>query len=183
MRLSKSSRNDVIINRQSNEFRSLSFNKLSSTVTNTGQMVINGQIGVSLGIAITDYSPRIAGGLHSGDLAAQQAQSDAKAAYTTAAALTTTRGLTGLDLGGMILGAGVYEFSSSAQLSGILTLDGGGKSSSRFVFKISPTLTTAPAATDVLTAGAKPCNIFWKVGSLHNLGRGTLFVGYVIALA
>ena len=156
----------------------------ASTVTNTGQTVVNGQIGVSLGTAITGYPPRIAGGLHSADLAAQQAQSDAKAAYTTAAALTNTPGLTGLDLGGMILGAGV-AFMCSLLLpnSGILTLDGGGKSSSRFVFKISSTLTTAPAATDVLTTGAKPCNIFWQVGSLDTLGRGTLFVGYVIALA
>lgn len=64
----------------------------ASTVTNTGRTVVNGQIGISPGTAITGNPPRIAGGLHSADLAAQQAQSDAKAAYTTAAALTASPG-------------------------------------------------------------------------------------------
>src|ERR1700693_3029584 len=45
---------------------------------------------------------------------------------TQPAATTPTADLTGQDLGAMTLNPGVYSFSSSAQLTGVLTLSGDG---------------------------------------------------------
>ena len=155
----------------------------ASTVTSTGLTVIKGLLGVFPGTSITGFPPGIAGTQHSADAVAQTAQKDAHAAFTAAAALTTTQDLTGADLGGLTLGAGVYAFSSSVGLTGVLTLDGGGNADSRFIFKIGSTLITGTGASVVLINGAKACNVIWQVGSSATLGTSTSFVGYVIAQA
>ena len=90
--------------------------------------------------------------------------------------------LTGTDLGGRTLSPGAYGFSSSAQLTGQLTLDAHGDPSAQFVFVIGTTLTTATASSVVLVNGASPCNVFWKVGSSATLGTSTAFAGNVLAL-
>ena len=64
-----------------------------STVTNTGPSVINGNVGVSPGSAITGIKPpasepgTVNGTVHSADTVAATAQSDESAAYTVAAYL------------------------------------------------------------------------------------------------
>ena len=77
---------------------------------------------------------------------------------------------------------GVYCFSSSAQLTGALTLDAKGDSSAVWVFQMGSTLTTASNSSVVLTNGANACNVFWQVGSSATLGSKTLFVGNIFAL-
>ncbi|MBC8039011.1 MAG: DUF3494 domain-containing protein, partial [Opitutaceae bacterium] len=100
-----------------------------STVTNTGSTLILGGLGVSPGSAITGFLAVDGGpGLFTGTLSqanavATQAHIDIVASYDALAALTFDTDLTGLDLGGLTLTAGVYRFSSSAQLTGTLTLD------------------------------------------------------------
>jgi hypothetical protein len=90
--------------------------------------------------------------------------------------------LTGQDLGGMLLGPGVYHFNTSAQLTGTLTLNGGGNANAIFVFQIGSTLTTASNAIVVAQNGAQAANIFWQVGSSATLGTGTTFIGNILAL-
>src|SRR5680860_129209 len=98
-----------------------------STVTNTGPTVVNGDLGVSPGSAVTGFPPgTVNGTIHAADAVAAQAQSDLTAAYIDAAGRACTVALTGQDLGGMTLTSGVYCFSSSAQLTGTLTLDAQG---------------------------------------------------------
>ena len=78
--------------------------------------------------------------------------------------------MTGRDLGGQTLTAGVYCFSSSAQLTGTLTLNAQGNANAVFIFKMGSTLTTASASSVVLINGGSPGNVFWQVGSSATLG-------------
>lgn len=155
----------------------------ASTVTNTGFTVITGNLGVSPGTAITGFPPGIVTGgqFSDSDPAAIAAQSDAHAAYNTAAGLPLTQVLTGQDLGGLTLGPGVYFFASSAQLTGTLTLDAQGNPNAMFVFQIGSTLTTATGSAVVMINGGVPHNVFWQVGSSATLGTGTAFQGNIIA--
>ena len=158
----------------------------ASTVTNTGPSIINGDLGVFPGNAIVGFPPGIVNGvIHPGDAVAAQAQSDLTVAYNTAAGLPCppANDLTGIDLGGLNLVPGVYCFSSSAQLTGNLTLNALGDPNAQFVFQIGTTLTTASGSSVALINGAQACNVFWQVGSSATLGTATSFVGNVMALA
>jgi type VI secretion system secreted protein VgrG len=164
-----------------------------STVTNTGPSIINGgNVGVSPGTAITGFFT-VDGGpgtivppytTHSADAVALQAQNDLTTAYNAAVALAPTQNLTGQDLGGLILLPGVYFFSSSAQLTGTLTLNDEGDPNAQFVFQIGSTLTTANNSSVVtINGGSMPgSTVFWQVGSSATLGTGTAFEGHVLAL-
>ena len=90
--------------------------------------------------------------------------------------------LTDQNLGGRTLTPGVYCFDTSAQLTGILTLDAQGDPSAVFVFQIGSTLTTASGSGVNFTNGAQPCNVFWQIGSSATLGTNTAFAGNLIAL-
>ena len=155
------------------------------TVTNTGPTTINGDVGVSPGSAVTGFFPPgiVTGGtIHSADANAGQAQSDLTTAYNAVAAEPCTADLTGQDLGGMTLTEGVYCFSSSAQLTGLLILDAQGNPNAAFNFKTVSTLTTASNAVVQVINGGVDCNAFWQIGSSATLGTGTQFVGNILAL-
>lgn len=155
-----------------------------STATNTGLTIVTGDLGVSPGTAIIGFPPGVVSGtIHANDAVAAQAQADATVAYNNLAGQACNTTLTGQDLGGLTLTADVYCFSSSAQLTGALTLDAQGNPDAVFVFQIGSTLTTASAASVLLINGASSCNVFWQVGSSATLGTNTTFVGNVLALA
>jgi hypothetical protein len=154
----------------------------ASAVTNTGATAITGDLGVSSpGIGPTGFPPgTITGNTHSGDASSAAAQGDLTPAYNTLAAKTCTTSLTGQDLGGMTLSQGVFCFTSSAQLTGTLTLNG--DASSVFIFKVSSALNTASNSSVVMTGGSLARNVYWQVGSSATLGSGTAFKGNIIAL-
>lgn len=158
-----------------------------STVTNTGSSVITGDVGLSPGSSVTGFPPGIvAGSIHAANAVAAQAQSDLTIAYNAALGLPCAVDLTGQDLGGLVLTPGVYCFSTSAQLTGTLTLDYQGDSNAFFLFKIGSTLTTASGSTVVATNPSTttcPNNLFFQVGSSATLGTGTSFQGNILALA
>ncbi|MGP0074736.1 MAG: ice-binding family protein [Bryobacteraceae bacterium] len=155
-----------------------------STVTNTGTSTIVGGVGVSPGSSITGFPPGTvsSGTIHRTDAAAGQAETDLGTAYGNAAGQMATMDLTGQNLGGLTLSPGVYHFSTSAQLTGTLTLNGGGNSNAIFIFQIGTTLTTATSAVVSAINGAQAANIFWQVGSSATLGTSTIFVGNILAL-
>jgi hypothetical protein len=148
-----------------------------SGITNTGATTITGDVGLSPGSSITG-SPTVNGTEYVDDPTAVQAKNDLTTAYNSAASAPSTSNLTGQDLGNKNLSPGVYTFSSSAQLTGTLTLSGNGV----FIFQIGSTLTTASGATVVLVNGAQACNVFWQVGSSATLGTTTQFQGTLMAL-
>jgi type VI secretion system secreted protein VgrG len=143
-----------------------------------------GDLGVSPGNAVTGFPPGIVNGtIHAGDPVALQAQTDLTAAYNAAAAAPCTTDLTGQDLGGLTLTPGVYCFSSSAGLTGTLTLNAQGNPNAVFIFQIGSSLTTASNSSVVMTNGGSLCsNVFWQVGSSATLGTGTRFGGNILAL-
>jgi hypothetical protein len=154
-----------------------------STVTNTGQTVLKGDLGVSPGSAITGFPPGVVTGtIHAADAVAAQAQADAATAYGYLASEPCGTDLSGKDLGGLTLLPGVYCFGSSAQLTGILTLNAEGNSGAVFVFEIGSTLTTSTNSAVVMNGGS-PCNVFFQVGSSATLGTGTQFSGSIFAQA
>ncbi len=156
-----------------------------STVTNTGPTIITGDLGVAPGTAITGFPPGtvVGGAIHDDDALALQAQNANTTAYNTLAskACNTVFGVP-TDIGGLTLVPGVYCFSSSAQLTGALTLDAGGDSNAAWVFKVASTLITASNASVLLINGASSCNVAWQVGSSATIGTGTNFVGDILAL-
>jgi Ice-binding-like len=154
----------------------------ATTVTNTGSSVLAGNLGVSPGTSIIGFPPGTNPGFQQYTATAQAAQ--AQTALTTAilalAGTGVTQNLTG-DLGGRTLGPGVYGFSSTAQLTGPLTLTG--SANDVFIFKIGSTLTTASRSSVVLAGGAQAGNVFWDVGSSATLGTFTSFQGDILANA
>lgn len=155
----------------------------ASTVTNTGPTTLNGDLGLSPGSAVTGFPPgAVTGAMHVADAAAQGAQNDVTTAYNALGGQPCDVMLTGQDLGGMTLTPGVYCFTSSAQLTGTLTLNAQGNANAAFIFKIGSTLTTASSSTVQVINGGSPCNVFWQVGSSATIGTTTTFVGNILAL-
>ena len=111
------------------------------------------------------------------------AQNELTTAYNNLMGRPATLDLTGQDLGGKTLTPGVYNFSSFAQLTGTLTLNGLGNPNSVFIFNITSTLTTASNSTVSLIGGAQGGNVFWRVGSSATLGTTTSFAGDILAQA
>ncbi|WP_458040678.1 MULTISPECIES: ice-binding family protein [Bacteria] len=145
------------------------------------ESVINGDIGVSPGLAVTGYEnvqlPRV--GVVVPLSVADQAQADLTIAYGVAASLTPAPQSAG-DLTDLSLVPGVYR-GFPLSLTGNLTLDGGGNVDSVWVFQSTSSLVIAGTAEVTLTGGANACNVFWQVGSSATINGGADFVGTVMA--
>src|SRR6202163_1293384 len=121
--------------------------------------------------------------------ATTHAQTGLTVAYNQAASAPCGNDLTGKDLGGMRLAPGVYCFSSSAGLTGTLTLDAHGDPHAQWIFQTGSTLTTASNSQVVIVLGKKGwakgkrgCNVFWQIGSSATIGSGSTFLGIIMAL-
>ena len=159
----------------------------ATTITNTGLTVINGNMAISPNDAtsVTGFEPPgvVTGTIDANNPAAIAAAGALVTAYNAAEAEPFPVNLTGQDLGGLILGPGVYKFESSAQLTGTLTLDGKGSTNPTFIFQIGSTITTASYSNVLLINGAGGCAVFWQVGSSATLGTYSNFQGTIMALA
>jgi Ice-binding-like len=156
-----------------------------TTVTNVGPSVLNGDLGVSPGGAITGFPPgTVNGATHANDAVAAQAQLDLTTAYNVAAGqpVAPADDLSGTNLGNRTLGPGAYRYTAAALMTGALTLDAEGDPNAEFVFEIGSALTTESASSVLLINGASPCNVYWQVGSSADIGTTTTFVGNLMAL-
>jgi hypothetical protein len=146
------------------------------TIGGTGS-VINGSIGAYPTTSITGVIPtnfNISGGtVQSGGAVAQNAQipqlTDAINALTGLAPGTPETAL-----GGLTLGPGVYTSEAAMDLTGILTLDGGGNASAQWVFLVGSSLTTASSSVvNVIDTGAG-AGLFWVMGQSASLGSNSI---------
>jgi len=79
----------------------------------------------------------------------------------------------------MTLAPGVYCFTSSAQLTGNLTL--AGPANGLWVFQVATALTTGTSSQVIISGGGQAKNVFWQVGSSATIGQTTVFQGNIVA--
>ena len=158
-----------------------------STVTINGINTFNGNLGAAglAGAGTKTFSPS---GASVGPVSAQN-QTDFTRAFSGLAAMSGATDLTGQILGNGVGGIssltpGVYKFASTAQITGVLTLDGQGQTNAVWVFQIGSTLDTAASSSIVMAnAGANSLTnngLFWQVGSTVNFGADSVFEGNLL---
>jgi hypothetical protein len=168
-----------------------------SAVTNTGPSVLNGNVGLypgASGCPITAGGWTVNGTINACNGAAGLARNGTgpgtpglTTAFTTAAGLSVPPGNTLTTISGATtLTPGVYSISSTADLTGPLTLKGA--SGALFIFQ-SSAFTTASGSgafsvvflnTGTGKDGYDP-NIFWVTDSSMTLGTYTAFEGNILA--
>ncbi|WP_084770530.1 ice-binding family protein [Streptomyces sp. MOE7] len=154
-----------------------------STVTNTGATVVNGDLGLSPGVAVTGFPPgTVTGTIHVNDATAATAKNDLLIAYTNAVGRPVTATVA-TELGGTTLTPGVYNSASGTfTINGTLTLDGQGDPNAVFIFQTASTLITGAASNVTLINAAQSGNVFWQVGSSATLGANSTLRGSILAL-
>ena len=166
----------------------------ASTVTNVPTSTIAGNVGVwagssiagflsSPGVAVSD--PQLTGGLvHETTTNAQTAQGQLTTAISNLGSLGAGTLLAAdLTLAGT-LAPGVYTVpAGTTNLSGSLTLDGGGNANAAWVFQMSSTLITSPnSVVNVINTGSG-AGVYWNVGSSATIDVNSKFMGNILALA
>lgn len=144
--------------------------------------LISADVGVSPGNTLTGFGPCVYSGVANlANAVAAQAQLDLTTAYNTLAGLPCPpANAIVADLGGTTLPAGVYCSAIGINVTGTLTLDGGGDPDAVFVFQAGSSLTTA--GDIVLINDAQSKNVYWQVGSSATLGTASQWQGNILAL-
>lgn len=155
------------------------------SVTNTGATTLHGNLGVSPGSSITGRESitfASGGTIHEADGIAGQAQSDARSAYDRLVALTGGIDLSGQDLGSVgLFRSGIYSFSSSASLTGAMTIDFANDPNGVVIFQIGSTLITGANSIVNVINGTSSNGIYFQVGSSATLGSNAVFAGNILA--
>lgn len=151
------------------------------SVTCTGGSIVTGDVGISPAALISGFPVpcTIVGTQHPNDAAAIAAQGDLTTAFNTLTAQSCGLDLTGTNLGGLTLTPGVYCFSSSAAITGTLTLNAQGNPNAVWVFQTGTTLTTAGDVAFI--NGGNPCGAQWRIGSSATIGSGSNMAGNILA--
>ncbi|WP_219925812.1 ice-binding family protein [Streptomyces sporangiiformans] len=151
-------------------------------VANTGNSIVQGDLGVSPGSDATGFPPGIVyGATHTADAIAAQAQTDLENAYDDAAGQAPDANMAG-DIGGNTLTPGVYHAAGPLSYTGTLTLDAGGDPNAVWVFQLDSTLTTGTNSYLELRNGAQASNVFWQVADTATLGADSFFQGTIMAV-
>lgn len=167
----------------------------ASTVTNTGNTTLTGNLGVYPGTAITGFvgtSPSqspgtFTGADHQGDAFAGLANTQLATAMGYLAALSSVATtITDGNLNGLSLGPGVYSVPDRAggNLTTTLTLDGsGGAANGGWVFLMPARLITGSSSSVVVSSLGSDAAVYWLVGSSATLGSFSTFAGNILAAA
>ncbi|MEV1169998.1 DUF4082 domain-containing protein [Nonomuraea sp. NPDC049784] len=161
-----------------------SFAVLAGTsVTNSGQTAVTGDLGVSPGTSVSGFPPgTVSGGIHVNDSTAIAAKADAVSAYNDLAGRPVDNTVAPA-LGGTTKTPGVYASTGgSFNISGTLTLDAQADPDAVFVFRASA-LTTTNVSNINLVGGAQEKNVFWQITGAVTLGTFSTFRGTALASA
>lgn len=166
----------------------------ASAVTNTGATILTGNLGVSNNSSITGITgffgtlsndgPGLASGtVHQGDAFATLADTQFTLAKSSLALMGTGTTL-GADLTGLTLTPGTYTvLAGTTNLTGALTLDGGGNANAYWVFHLPSTLITSSSSFMSVINSGSGAGVYWDVGSSATLGASSTFVGNILASA
>jgi hypothetical protein len=164
----------------------------AEAVTNVPTSTIIGNVGVSPGSSITGFnsSPGVAvsdsqvtdGLVHATTALAQSAQNQLTTAINNLGSMGSGTVLSLADMAGMTLAPGVYTVpAGTTNLSGTLTLDGGGNANAAWVFQFASTLITSPNSVVNLINTGSGAGVFWNVGSSATIDVNSMFLGNILA--
>ena len=154
-----------------------------STVTCVTGGVVNADIDIYAGSALVGFGPCVlTGATHLADAVAQQAQADLLVLHNTVFGLPcgTVIGTASIG-GGTTLPAGVYCSASTIDVTGNLTLDGGGNPNAIFVFQAGSSLTGV--GNIILIGSAQAKNVYWVNGASATIGVSSAWQGNILAVA
>jgi hypothetical protein len=166
----------------------------ASAVTNTGTTNLTGNLGVSNNSSVSGITgfvgtllhdgPGVASGVvHQGNAYATVADSQLTAAKTSLSLMGVGTTL-GADLTGLTLAPGTYTvLAGTSNLTGAMTLDGGGNANAYWVFQLPSTLITSSASMVNLINTGAGAGVYWNVGSSATLGSNSTFEGNILASA
>jgi hypothetical protein len=150
-------------------------------VSSSGPTILAGSLGSSPSTSITGFPPGVVyGSIHAGDALAAEAQDDAGAAYTDAAARPAGTNFAG-DRNGTVVRPGVHRTTAAFALTGTMTFDADGDPDAVFIIQVGAALNTAAASQVVLVNGAQASNIYWQVLGAAGLGADSDFAGTILA--
>jgi len=88
--------------------------------------------------------------------------------------------LSGGNLNGETLTAGLYKWTSAVTLTNSITLNGGGDSNAVWIFQIDNRLNLTSGAEILLSNGADANNIFWQTAEGATFGTTSHFEGTLL---
>jgi hypothetical protein len=156
-----------------------------TTVVNTGESRVTGNVGVSPGNAVSGFTSSMftVGDVYRNDALARAARTDAN----TADAVLATRRCpdntsSDTEIGGRTLLRGVHCFTAaSVQLTGTLILDAGGDRDAVWILLFEGTFTTADNAKVIVIGNGYDGNAFWHSAGATTIGARTTFIGNIFA--
>lgn len=153
------------------------------SVTCSGLGVINADISISPGSTLSGFGPCVYTGVaHLGDPTALVAQTTLTANYNTLMGMPcpAANNFGTVDYAAKVLPAGVYCSASVINVTGNLTLNGGGDPNAVFVFQAGSAI--VGAANIILTGSAQAKNVYWVAGSSVTL-NASAWQGNILALS
>jgi hypothetical protein len=170
-----------------------------TAISNVSTSALTGDLGLSpaatsyiTGFALTNATgyataSQVTGKIYAADMAPPTpinlttAVSDMLTAYTDAAGRPTPDFLdlgTG-NIGGKILTAGLYKWTTTVTVPSNVTISGG--ANDVWIFQISGDLTASGGINVILNGGAQAKNIFWQVAGTVTLGTTSHFEGIILS--
>ncbi|HUF11415.1 MAG TPA: ice-binding family protein, partial [Rhodothermales bacterium] len=153
----------------------------AETVTNGGDTIVDGDVGVHPGPDVVGFPPGIVLApytIYETTTEAANAQTDLTTAYNNADGQTSTSSVT--ELSGLTLVPGVYTSAATMSLTaGNLTLDAQDDPNAVWIFQAGSDLIVGSSTQVILSNGAQAGNVFWQVSSSATIGTSASFNGTI----